>query len=231
MKKICIFTLAAALCAGCTPHQQVSKPMPVLTPPVEQAPPPQDNPGSLYSPGEADYLFSDNRARRVGDIVLVNIVETSSAMHKAETTADRDATVNMGVGNFFGRSKVELPLVGSIGNTGTTPILSAGVNNTFDGEGETKRSSNVTATIAARVIRAMPGGMLQIEGAREVKVNDENQVLVVRGLVRARDVARDNSITSNQIADAHIEYYGRGVLGDKQRPGWLTRLLDQVWPF
>ena len=101
----------------------------------------------------------------------------------------------------------------------------------FSSTGETKRENTVTATLAARVVSVLPGGVMQIEGAREVKVNNENQILVVRGLIRAKDVQPDNSIESSSIADAHIEYYGQGVLGDKQKPGWLTRLLDNVWPF
>ena len=77
----------------------------------------------------------------------------------------------------------------------------------------------------------MPGGAMQIEGARETKVNNETQYLVVRGIVRSVDVAADNSVTSNRIADAHIAYYGEGVIADKTKPGWLTRLLDNLWPF
>ncbi|NJB66983.1 flagellar L-ring protein precursor FlgH [Desulfobaculum xiamenense] len=231
MKGYAIFLLATLGLAACTPAQKMPEPMPVLTQPVEQPAPPQDNPGSLYSPGEADFLFTDNRARRVGDIVLVNIVETSSGKHKADTTSDRTANMNMGIENFFGRGKAKLPLVGSIGDTGTTPLLKAGVANTFEGTGETSRSSNVSATVAARVVQVLPGGVMQVEGARQVKVNNETQILVVRGLVRSKDVRPDNSVTSNQLANAQIEYYGQGVLADKQRPGWLTRILDNAWPF
>ena len=72
---------------------------------------------------------------------------------------------------------------------------------------------------------------MQIEGVRETRVNEETQYLVVRGIIRGVDVAADNSITSNRIADAHIAYYGQGVIADKTQPGWLTRLLDQLWPF
>ena len=85
--------------------------------------------------------------------------------------------------------------------------------------------------MAARVIRVLPGGMLQIEGAREIRVNEETEYMVVRGLIRAKDVDAENSILSTQIADASIEYYGKGVLTDKQKPGWFTRLMDNIWPF
>ena len=73
--------------------------------------------------------------------------------------------------------------------------------------------------------------MLQIQGAREVRVNEETQYMVISGLVRSRDIDSNNSVESTQLADSKVEYYGEGVLADKQRQGWLSRLLDNVWPF
>lgn len=72
---------------------------------------------------------------------------------------------------------------------------------------------------------------MQVEGAREIRVNEENQIIAVRGLVRPRDIQADNTVPSSYLADARIEYFGQGVLADKNRPGWLTRILDNVWPF
>lgn len=97
--------------------------------------------------------------------------------------------------------------------------------------GEIKNENTVTATIAARVTRVMPGNLLQIEGAREIRVNGETQYMVLTGLIRPMDVDADNTITTNRIADAQIAYYGKGILSDKQKPGWFTRLMDNVWPF
>ena len=77
----------------------------------------------------------------------------------------------------------------------------------------------------------LPGGLMEIEGAREIRVNEETEYMVVRGMIRSKDVSADNSVLSTQIADASIEYYGKGVLSDKQKPGWFTRLMDNIWPF
>ena len=112
-----------------------------------------------------------------------------------------------------------------------TPTLNTNSVSDLSGTGKTKRENYVTTSMAARVIRVLPGGMLQIEGAREIRVNEETEYMVVRGLIRSKDVDADNSILSTQIADASIEYYGKGVLSDKQKPGWFTRLMDNVWPF
>lgn len=227
--------LASALLVGCAPARTNPAPSPVLTPPPAEAVSQDENPGSLFDPAQGEFLFADNRARRVGDIVLVNIVETSKANTKAETTSDKTSSINLGVTSMLGKNDSRLWPVGpSLGykiHPGTAAQVEASSTNKFSGTGETKRENNVTATVAARVVNVLPGGVMQIEGAREVKVNNENQVLVVRGLIRAKDVQPDNSVLSSYIADAHIEYYGQGVLGDKQKPGWLTRLLDNVWPF
>ena len=89
----------------------------------------------------------------------------------------------------------------------------------------------MTTALATRVIRVLPGGLMEIEGAREIRVNEETEYMVVRGMIRSKDVSADNSVLSTQIADASIEYYGKGVLSDKQKPGWFTRLMDNIWPF
>lgn len=229
--------LLAALCllAGCAPVKTNPAPTPVLTPPPAQAAPADENPGSLYDPGQGEFLFSDNRARRVGDIVQVNIVETSKAKTKADTTSGKTSSLNLGVTSMMGKNDSRLWPVGSaLGwkiHPSSTAQVEASSTSNFSSSGETKRENYVTATLAARVVSVLPGGVMQIEGAREVKVNNENQILVVRGLIRAKDVQPDNSVDSTFIADAHIEYYGQGVLADKQKPGWLTRLLDNLWPF
>ncbi|BBD07911.1 flagellar basal body L-ring protein FlgH [Desulfovibrio ferrophilus] len=230
MAMICILALS-----GCQTAQRNAAPSPVLTAPIAEAPPARENPGSLFDPGEANYLFGDNRARNVGDVVMVNIIETSSGKHKADTTADRKSSMNLGISNWFGKDEAALiPLgqsVGLSGAVGATPMIQSSATTGFEGEGETNRESTVSATLAARVVRVLPGGLLQIEGAREIKVNNETQILVVRGLARAKDITPNNSISSTYLADAKIEYYGQGVLADKQRPGWLTRILENVWPF
>ncbi|MFO7727201.1 MAG: flagellar basal body L-ring protein FlgH [Desulfonatronovibrio sp.] len=197
---------------------------------------------SLFQQGRSEFLFSDNRARQVGDLVMVHIVESSSASNGATTTTEKDSNLNLGVNSFFGQGSINalpldaatgglLPGLGPEGSVGSTPLVQAGSVSDFEGSGTTTRNTSVTASISARVVRIMEGGVMQIEGARNIKVNGENQIIVVRGLARSRDVASDNSIRSTHLADAHIEVYGKGIVADKQKPGWLTQLLDRVWPF
>jgi flagellar L-ring protein precursor FlgH len=231
--------LAAAAAMGCTTTSKKPAPSPTLSEPVFQAPPPAENPASIFSQSQAGFLFEDNRARHIGDIVMVNIVESSKGKNKAETKSDKDSSVNMGVENYFGNRTFDGSLTGQLGGanfglvgaTGQNAMVKATNSNKFKAKGETKRESEVSATIGCRVVSILPGGVMQVEGARETRVNDENQIIVVRGLVRPTDIDPDNSVPSTALADCKIEYYGEGVLADRQKPGWLSRLLDNVWPF
>ena len=211
-----VMALAFALCAACGggPRKHPALQQPVVDPQeYRQEANGPDNPGSLFAASEQDTLFSDSRARRVGDIVVVKLVENTKAQNKAETTANKKGANDYQVGALMGQ-----------GSHGFIPFLGLGPTNRVG-------TPAVTTSLAARVIRVLPGGLLQIEGAREIRVNEETEYMVVRGMVRAKDVSADNSVLSTQIADASIEYYGRGVLADKQKPGWFTRLMDNIWPF
>ncbi len=228
--------MLAALLSGCAAQSHSPVPVTPMTPTQAYTEPEQQyaNPGSLYSAAEANDLYADNRARRVGDIVLIKVVETSKSKSKADTTAGKESTSEYGVGAAFGKGSIGplFSLGGPLtGDVGVNPILSTSTKSDLKATGETKRENYVTATIGARVIQVLPGGVLQIQGAREVRVNEETQYMVVSGLVRTRDVAADNSVESTQLADSKVEYYGKGILADKQRSGWLTRLLDNIWPF
>ncbi len=228
-----VFPLCAA-CSGSTNRTPSIRT--TMTPPQEyrQEENLPNNPGSIFAASDSDTLFSDSRARRVGDIVIVKLVENTKAQHKAETSVDKDNNNNYGVSALMGQTKVGfLPFVGigPRGRVGTNPLVASNSVSDVNSTGKTKRENYVTTSLATRVIRVLPGGLLQIEGAREIRVNEETEYMVVRGMVRAKDVTADNSVLSTQIADASIQYYGKGVLSDKQKPGWFSRLMDNVWPF
>jgi len=238
----------AALSGACAPAAtKQPTPMASLTPPVAQAPPPGANPGSLYSQAAyPNYLYEDTRARRIGDIVMVNIIEKADAKSKSKTSSNKDNNMNMGVTNLFNNKTVDpMPLSGPLqavgvdvggflgmkGRVGSTPLVAARSNNQFTADGETSRESHITATIGCRVVNILPGGVMQVEGARQARINDDTQIVVVRGLVRPVDIGPDNSIQSTAMAECQIDLFGTGVLADRQKPGWLSRVLDNIWPF
>ncbi len=232
--KILSLTVISAIVlitTGCGAPQHNPTPMPPIVPPQQYTEPEQayNNPGSLYSASQARDLYADNRARRVGDIVLIQVVETSKSKSKADTTANKGSTSEFGVGAALGFSSIGIGKFS--GDVGPNPMVSSTSNSSLSATGETKRENYVTATIGARVTQVLPNGVMQIMGAREIRVNDETQYMVVSGLIRSQDVSADNSILSTQMSDSRIDYYGKGVLADKQKSGWLIRLLDNVWPF
>lgn len=225
-----------ALClmsAACASHNDAPTPLPPMAP-VQPYGEPEDfaaNPGSIYSESASTLLFEDARARRVGDIILINIVENTKSKSKAETSADKNTSLSLGVSAFMGNSSFRPFGVGPSGSVGANPMIGATSTSGHDATGETKRENYVTTTIGARVLQVLPNGILQVGGAREIRVNNETEYMVITGLVRTSDVLSDNSVLSTQLADSKISYYGKGILADKQKPGWLTRILDNIWPF
>ncbi len=231
--------LVGCALAGCSPASKQAATMPQITPSVAKAPPPAENPGSIYSQNQPTFLFDDTRARRIGDILTINIVDTSKSDLKAETKNDKTSSQQFGVSNYFGDKTIAGNLSGQLGGptfgmkgyTGSDPLVKVSNAEKFQSKGETKRESAVTASIGCRIVNILPGGVMQVEGARQTRVNNENQIIVVKGLVRPIDVGPNNTVPSTQLADCQIEYYGEGDLADRQKSGWLARILDNVWPF
>lgn len=173
-------------------------------------------------------LTDDVKARRRGDIVTIVISETASASKEAKTGTSRDSSITAGMPNMLG-----LENTGIFKNNfaDLSKIINASTSSKFAGAGSTSRQENLNATITARVIDVLPNGNLLIEGRRNIKVNEEDQIIVLEGTIRSRDIAQDNTVNSIYIADARINYSGRGIISDRQSPNWLMNILDKIWPF
>ncbi len=185
--------------------------------------------GSLWvDNGSLSDMFINAKARGVGDIVTIRIVESSSATNNAKTNTGRTTAMSVGLDNFFGLEN-RFPSGSNFFNPFSA--VQSDYGSKFDGSGSTARSGALTAFITARIVQILPGGNLVIEGNREVRINNENQIITLTGTVRPRDISPDNIVQSTYIADARISYSGSGVLNDQQRPGWLARILDNIWPF
>lgn len=169
---------------------------------------------SLWDAG-AGSLFADRKARQVGDLVTLIIVERSEASQAARTTTAKDAEVSIGPG--LGVLQGVIPLIAVSGGD----ELTAG--------GSTTRGSSLTTKMTTRVVEVLANDILRIEGRQTIVVNGEEQEIVVSGLIRVQDISPDNTILSTYVADASISFKGAGSLGDKQQPGLLTRLFN--WLF
>lgn len=159
-------------------------------------------------------LFDDHRARKVGDLVTLIIAEKSQAQQNAGTTTGQDSSFTFGPGLGF------LDIV---------PLLELGGGDSFRSGATTTRGGQLTARMTTEVVEVLPNGNLVIRGSQRIRINDEEQVIIVEGTIRPRDISRDNTILSTFVADAKISFEGTGSLGSKQSPGLLTRLFN--WLF
>ena len=186
--------------------------------------------GSLWQDnGTLCELFMDPKARRVGDIVTISVVETSVASNAADTNTARNSSISASIKNLLGLENNDSFPTGS----GFDPFgsIEATANSTFNGSGVTNRSGNLAASITARVTDVLPNGNLKILGKREITINKEKQYITLTGIIRPNDISSDNIILSTYISDAKIAYTGTGVVNDRQSPGWLATVFDVVWPF
>ena len=194
--------------------------------------PPHIEEGSLWSEDRGITLYPDKRARKAGDIVTVRIVEDPEAELKANTKTGRKSSIDAQL-KLFGLMQTwadENPHLAQ--NPGKDDLIKAGLGLSFDGKGSSDREGHVKAYVSAVVVHALQNGNLFIRGRREIMVNNETQYITVSGIIRPEDISPStNEISSAYVANAKITYSGAGILADKQKPGWLGRIIDRVWPF
>jgi flagellar L-ring protein precursor FlgH len=176
--------------------------------------------GSLWQDGNPGTLFTDARAFREHDLVVIKIEEIADAKRSADTDLTRQNDGTYGISaTLTGKNVI--------------PALDAKrtSDSTFKGSGSTGRTERLVATVPAMVKKVLPNGNLFVEGHRVVLVNNEEQHFYISGVVRPIDIDGDNSIKSSLVADAEIEFTGRGVMTENQQKGWMQKYLGWIWPF
>ena len=188
--------------------------------PVDQA--------SLWT-GARGSLLGNRRAETRGDILTVVIEIDDRAEFSNTSERSRSGTESLGIPSFFGipqRANEALPEGATLGDA-----VSANANSSSSGDGSTRRNERLTLRVAATVTDVLANGTLAIEGRQEVRVNYELRELIVTGLVRPEDIARQNEITYDKIAAARISYGGRGQITDVQQPRYGQQVADKILPF
>lgn len=181
-----------------------------------QTPVSDDNPGSLWPGSSYNNPLLDHTARREGDIITIVVSESSIASFTAATsTSKKDANST---------ALTSIPLFSGILNG-----LGTSANGSTDGKGTTSQTGNFQARITCTVKKVLPNGNMVIEGQRWIKINKDYQSFKITGIVRRLDVRVDNTVLSENVADAEIVADGKGQISDRQRRGFLTRLLE--WLF
>lgn len=235
----------ALLLGGCAAGDYVYGPHPKDQPQRALAPearpnytPPPPSKGSLWS-AQTVSLWTDDKAFRPGDIVLVRVAQRNNASMKGNTDTKRDSSISAKIKYFLGLQDTINnvndydQIQPNISSPDWNPpnLVEASSSSKFSGSGATSRSDTLEATISTLVTDVLPNGNLVIFGNQTIKLSNESSVLTVQGIVRPSDIDVDNTIDSRRIADAHIELKSSGVVNDNQHPGWAQRAFAWIWPF
>lgn len=182
------------------------------------APPPA---GTIYNTAGSFDLFMDLRARAVGDILTVLLVERTDASKESSTSTARGSSVDTG-----------FPVIGG------GPVTAGGeqiLNNefesdtTFDGQADSSQSNRLDGSITVTVAERLPNGNLLVRGEKLITINQGEEFIRLEGIVRPVDIGPENTVASTKVADAAISYSGRGALQATNRQGWLTRFFNSPW--
>jgi flagellar L-ring protein precursor FlgH len=210
---------AACLLQGCasTPRHTIEEERYVDYTALAEQPSPKN--GGIYQSSTEVALFEDIKARRVGDIVTVRLIEQNSAQKSADTNLNKSTSIS-----------VEPPSIG--GEAYPDFSVGLGSENAFTGESGSSQRNSLNASIAVTVRAVLPGGNLLIEGEKWMQINQGKEFIKLRGIVRTRDITPANTVLSTQVADAHISYSGTGATEDANAAGWIARVLfSPLWPF
>ena len=224
LARIALPCAVAALLGGCVIAGDV-RPYPAMAP-IQPIMPPQAAPtaGAIYAAGPTLQLYSDRRARDVGDLLTITLLENTTATTSANTATNKESNLSIGTPSIFG-APVTL---------GGKDVLSATASGKrdFTGKGNSAQSNRLQGSVTVTVVQRLPNGNLVVQGQKNLRLNQGDELVQVQGIVRPADIAQDNSIPSSRVADARIVYGGRGPVAQSNAMGWLSRFFNSgLTPF
>jgi len=220
LARIALPCAVAALLGGCVIAGDV-RPYPAMAP-IQPIMPPQAAPtaGAIYAAGPTLQLYSDRRARDVGDLLTITLLENTTATTSANTATAKESDLSIGTPSIFG-APVTL---------GGKDILSATANGKrdFTGKGNSAQSNRLQGSVTVTVVQRLPNGNLVVQGQKNLRLNQGDELVQLQGIVRPADIAQDNSIPSSRVAEARIVYGGRGPVAQSNAMGWLSRFFNSA---
>lgn len=213
--------LMLLLMSGCaTPKRGDPEFAPAM--PIQARAPEQYN--AIYQPATSLLLFEDIKARRVGDMITVTLQEQTDAAKTADTGTSKSTS-----------TEISDPIIlGSDVTWDGKPIFQNSLQSehAFDGSGESTQSNSLTGRITVSVVEVLVNGNLVVQGEKWININQGEEYIRLRGIVRPSDISSDNTISSTRVANAQIQYSGNGVLNETNSMGWLARFFNSPWmPF
>lgn len=228
--KVGLSFLLGTWLTGCVSHIKPYKPKRrQYQLPVEQPVAQGQGSGSIFDPNSvASRLMTDPRAQRVNDLVIIQIDEKASAQRDTSTEVGRDDSYTSQITSFLGLLK---ELEKDNPNFDGSAAINFLHQSSYKGEGSTTRNDRFEATVPAMVRKVLPNHSMFVEGHRVVLVNNEEHHFYISGVIRPEDIDGNGIVSSSKMADAQIEFVGRGDLTSGTAKGWFSRALDVIWPF
>ncbi|MGX5220056.1 MULTISPECIES: flagellar basal body L-ring protein FlgH [Pseudomonas] len=221
--------LCATLLSGCV--APAAKPNdPYYSPVLPRTPlPAAQNNGSIYQTGFDNNLFTDRKAYRVGDIITITLNEKTQASKNAGSQISKDSKTSLGLTSLFGGA---VSAASPFSDNDLSLSASYSGNRDTQGDSKAAQGNSLTGSVTVTVAEVLPNGILSVRGEKWMTLNTGDELVRIAGLVRADDVATDNTVSSTRIADARITYSGTGAFADASQPGWLDRFfLSPLFPF
>ncbi len=217
---VAVFALVASGCVmQSAPQPNDPYYAPVLQPQQLSAPPTN---GSLYSESTALSLYEDHKARRVGDILTVELREATTSSKSSTTGVTKE-------------SAISIPDAGTLGTllgTDLNILTDLAGEREFSGEADADQRNRLQGEISVTVVDVYPNGTMAVRGEKWMTLNHGDEYIRISGLVRPQDVSPDNTVISTRIANARISYSGTGTLASSQQMGWVSRFFNSpIWPF
>lgn len=180
----------------------------------------EPSPGAIWRDGPGLRLFSDRKAREVGDLVTILLAERTQASTRANTSIDKESTTN-----------TSATLLGGPVTLGGRDVFDNALANSreFSGDGNSTQANQITGTLTAQVVQRLPNGNLVVQGSKMLRLNQGDELIQIQGVVRPADIGPDNSIASTRVADARIVFGGRGPLARSNAMGWIDRFFNGAW--
>lgn len=225
MKIYKVLPLTLLLLGGCS-ALKIERPNDAAFAPIppEKMRAPRARNGAIYQNGYAMNLFETMRARRVGDILTIVLVEKTDASKKATTTGIKENTVDVTNPTWFGK-----PLALANGRNLSFNLESS---RNFNGEGESKQNNKLDGSVTVTVADVQPNGNLVVRGEKWITLNQGREYIRLSGVVRPADITPDNTVRSDRVANARISYSGTGQVADTNSNGWLARFFwSSFFPF
>ena len=221
MKKIILSFASILLITNCSTYveEAINKDFKPLNPSIAEMKATKANNGAIYSTSSPGLFSSDKRAHQVGDILTVQLNETFSSTKSVTSQSAKEDSVGAEVAPT-GLLKNFIGMGGSVAKS-----------NSFKGSGSASQSNSLTGFISATVVKVYPNGNLEIKGQKRLRLTDGSEYVRLAGIVRPQDISATNTVSSNLIAEAQIEYVGSGTLANESTPGWGSQCIRAISPF